>query len=74
MPRRFCPVVEGHGANVKAHTISEAAVPVHRDVGSVDSEFSRGFDGSADFVSVVFANYLAVFLKIRVYRQKLFTT
>jgi hypothetical protein len=73
MPRRVCPVVQGYGANVYAHSISGARVPVDSNVGSVYSHFLRRFYGSPNFVSVMFAYNFSVLLKIRVYRQKLFT-
>jgi hypothetical protein len=73
MPRRVCPVIQRHGANVNAHTVSSADVPVDSNVGSMYAQLRRRFYGSPDFVAVVFAYNLAVLLKIRVYRQKTFT-
>jgi len=71
MPRRICPVVKRHGANVDAHAVSSAHVPVDSNVGSVNAQLCRRFYGSPDFVTIVFSSNLAVLLKIRVYRQKL---
>jgi hypothetical protein len=73
MSRRVCPVVQRHGANVDAYAVSSAHVPVDSNVGSMYAQLLRRFYWSPDFVSVVFACNLSVLLKIRVYRQKLFT-
>jgi hypothetical protein len=71
MPRRFCPVIERHGANVDAHAVSNAYVPVNCYVGSMYAQLFRGFHGSPDFVAIVFSYNLPFVLEIRVYRQKL---
>jgi hypothetical protein len=73
MPRGVYQVVQRNGTNVHAHTVSGAHVPVDSNVGSVDAQLRRRLYGSPDLVSVVFAYNLSVLLKIRVYRQKLFT-
>jgi len=73
MPRRFCPVVQGYGANVDAHAVSNAHVPVDSNVGSVNAQLLRRLYGSPDFVAVMLSYNLAVALEIRVNRQKLFT-
>jgi hypothetical protein len=73
MPRRVYQVVQRHGTNVYAHAVSGANVPVDSNVGSMDAQLRRRFYRSPDLVSVVFAYNLSVLLKIRVYRQKLFT-
>ena len=70
MSRRFSPVIKRYGANVDAHAVSGASVPVDSNVGSVYALLGWRFYGSPDFVSVVFSCNLSVFLKIRVYRQK----
>ena len=71
MPWCVCPVVQGHGANVDAYSVSGTYVPVYGNVGSVYAQFFRRFYGSPDFVSVVFAYNFSLLLKIRIYRQKL---
>jgi hypothetical protein len=71
MSRRFCPVVQRHGANVDAYAVSDAHVPVYSNVGSMYAQLLRRLHWSPDFVAVVFSYNLAVLLKIRVYRQKL---
>jgi DNA primase catalytic subunit len=68
--RRFAPVIQRNWANVDAHAVSRACVPVHCNVGSVYALLGWRFYGSPDFVAVVFSCNLSVFLKIRVYRQK----
>jgi hypothetical protein len=70
MSRRFAPVIQRNWANVDAHAVSGASVPVDSNVGSVYALLGWRFYGSPDFVSVVFSCNLSVFLKIRVYRQK----
>jgi len=71
MPRRFSPFIQGNGADIDAYAVSDAAIPIHRAGCSMDSKLLWGYDGSPDFVSVVFADYLAFCLKIRVNRQKI---
>ena len=71
MSGRVCPVVERHGANVDACTVSGAYVPVYGNVGTMYAQLRGRFYGSPNFVSVVFAYNFSVLLKIRVYRQKL---
>jgi len=68
--RRVNQLVQRNGANVDAHAVSDAGIPVYSARGSVNSEFLRGFNGSPNFVSVMFADNLAFCLKIRVDRQK----
>jgi hypothetical protein len=71
MPRRVYQVIQRHGANVYAHAVSSAHVPVDSNVSSMYSQLRRRFYWSPDFVAVMFAYNLSVLLEIRVYRQKL---
>jgi hypothetical protein len=70
MPRNIKHIIERNGTNVGADAVSDAGVPVYRNVGSVDSKFGWGVNGSPYFVSVMFVYNLAFSLKIRVNRQK----
>jgi hypothetical protein len=70
MAWRVCPVIQGYWANVYAHAVSGARVPVDGNIGSMYAHLLRWFYGSPDFVSVVFTYNFSVLLKIRVYRQK----
>jgi hypothetical protein len=70
---RIDHVVERYWANVGADAVSDADIPIYRDVGSVDSQCFRGIDWAPYFVAVMFACYLAFTLKIRVNWQKQFT-
>jgi hypothetical protein len=69
MPSYINHIIEGDGANISADSISNTGVPVYRRGGSMYSKFGWGFDGSPDFVSVMFAYDLAFILKIRIYWQ-----
>ena len=71
VPRRFSPIIQRNGANIDAYAVSNAAIPIHRAGGSVNSQLLRGINGSPNFVSVMFADNLAFCLKIRVNRQKI---
>lgn len=71
MPRRICPVIQRHGANVNAHTVSGAHIPVDSNVSSMYAQLRRRLHGTPDFVAVVFACNLSILLKIRIYRQTL---
>ena len=71
VPRRVNQLVQRNGANVNAHTVSSAGIPVNSTCGSMNSQFLRGFNGAPNFVSVMFADNLAFCLKIRVDRQKI---
>jgi hypothetical protein len=73
MSRRVCPVIKRYGANVDAHAVPSAHIPVDSNVGSMYAQLLRRLHWSPDFVAVVFAYDLSVLLKIRVYWQKLFT-
>jgi hypothetical protein len=64
-------IIQGYGTNVRADAVSDTTIPIDSCKGSVDTQFSRGFDGSPDFVTVMFANDLAVFLKIRINWHKI---
>lgn len=70
VPRRVNQLIQRNRANVYAYSVSDTGVPVYGAGCSVNTELLRGYDGSPNFVSVMFANYLAFCLKIRVYRQK----
>ena len=68
---RISPVVERNGANVDAYAVSYADIPVYSDVCSMNAQFAWGFNGTPDFVSVMFTYNLSFGLKIRVYWQKI---
>lgn len=74
MPRRIHHVIEGHGADVCADAVSHADIPIDRCKRSVNTQHLRRLDGTPHFMAVVFTDYLVFTLKIRIYRQKQFTT
>jgi hypothetical protein len=69
MSRRVCPVIQRYGANVDAHAVPSAHIPVYSNVSSMYAQLLRRLHWSPDFVTVVFAYNLSVLLEIRVYRQ-----
>ncbi len=71
MPRRISPIIERNWADIDAYAVSDAAIPVYSAGCSMNSKFLRGFNGTPDFVSVMFTYNLSFGLKIRVYRQKI---
>jgi hypothetical protein len=66
MSRYINHVVKRHGTNVSTDAISDADVPIHRNVVSVDAQFGWGFDGAPDVVTVMFTYNLTILLKIRI--------
>jgi len=69
VPRRVHHLVERHGADVCAYAVSDAYIPIHRNVCSMDSKGCWGFNGTPDFVATMLASGLAFSLKIRINRQ-----
>ena len=69
--RRVNQLIQRNRANVDAHAVSDAGIPVNSTCGSMNTEFLRGFNWSPNFVSVMFADNLAFCLKIRVDGQKI---
>ena len=68
--RRVNQLIQRNRANVDAHAVSSAGIPVNSASRSMNTQFLRGFNGSPNFVSVMFADNLAFCLKIRVNRQE----
>ena len=72
--RRVNHVIERDWTNIGTGAVSNADIPIYCDICSVDSQGFGRVDRSPNFVLVMFTGYLAFGLKIRVYRQKQFTT
>jgi hypothetical protein len=71
MARRVSPIIERNRANINADAVSNADIPVHSTGCSVNTKLLGRFNWPPYFVTVMFANNLALGLKIRVNWQKL---
>ena len=63
------PIVKRNGADADANAVAYADIPIHGNVGSMNSQFAAF--GAPGFVSVVFSRNFQFGLKIRVNRQKI---
>jgi hypothetical protein len=73
MPWRISPVEQCHRTDFNAHAITCANIPVDCNSGSMYALLLGWFNGSPNVVTLMLAYNFAFLLKVRIYRQDIFT-